>query len=313
VAAPAWLFQPPTVHRVRPAGFTGTPLPKDEPTAPNPPSGANIDYVLAKPAAQPITLEIHDASGELVHRLSSADTVAKPDPARMRTAPQWIVPPPHLEVTAGMHRVTWPMTYAPPPGRGEGARGAGGVFAPPGEYKVTLTVDGRPLDRTLTLLPDPRVKLEASAYREQFDLARSIEAMSAKVTQAATAAGKVRKAAADLRAQAGKPLADTLDAFQARLLLLSGEVMGANPANANAFPPKRIESLRWISGALGNLQRMVDGADAAPSPDAQEAWTKLQAMAESALGAWQQFVATDLDALNLRLETAGMKPIAVTP
>ena len=312
-AAQAWLFQPATVHRVRPAGFTGTPLPKDEPTAPNPPSGANIDYVLAKPAAQPITVEIHDASGELVHRLSSADTVAKPDPARMRTAPQWIVPPPHLEVTAGMHRVTWPMTYAPPPGRGEGARGAGGVFAPPGEYKVTLTVDGRPLDRTLTLLPDPRVKLEASAYREQFDLARSIEAMSAKVTQAVTAAGKVRKAAADLRAQAGKPLADTLDAFQARLLLLSGEVTGANPANANAFPPKRIESLRWISGALGNLQRMVDGADAAPSPDAQEAWTKLQAMAGSALGAWQRFVATDLDALNRRLETAGMKPIAVTP
>ena len=137
--------------------------------------------------------------------------------------------------------------------------------------------------------------------------------MSAKVTQAVTAAGKVRKAAADLRAQAGKPLADTLDAFQARLLLLSGEATGANPANANAFPPKRIESLRWISGALGNLQRMVDGADAAPSPDAREAWTKLQAMAESALGAWQQFVATDLDALNRRLETAGMKPIAVTP
>ena len=314
VAAPAWLFQPATARRVRPAGFTGTPLPKDEPTAANPPSGANIDYVLAKTAAQPVILEIHDASGALVHRLSSADTVAKPDPARMRTAPQWIVPPPHLEPTAGMHRVTWPLQYVPPPGRsGEGPRGAGGVWAPPGEYKVTLAVDGKEYARTLTLLPDPRVKLEASAYREQFELARSIEAAGARVTQAITAAGKVRKRVVDLRAGAARPLADTLDAFQARLVGLSGEATGANPANANAFPPKRIESLRWISGALGNLQRMVDGADAAPSPDAREAWTKLQAMADSALGAWQGFVSTDLDALNQRLKAAGLEPIAAGP
>jgi len=313
-AAPAWLLQPDTAYRVRPAGFTGTPLQKDEPTAPNPPSGATIDYVLAKPASQPVTLEIHDGSGQLVERISSADTVAKPDPARMRTAPQWIVPAPHLDATAGMHRIVWPLQYAPPPGRtAEGPRGGGGVWAPPGDYKVTLSVDGKALERTLTLAPDPRVKLEPGAYREQFELAREVEALSAKVAQAATAAGKVRKAAADLRADADKALADTLDAFQARVLAISGEAMGANPGNANAFPPRRIESLRWLSGALGNLQRMVDGADAAPSPDAREAWTKLQPMAESTLDAWQRFVANDLDALNVQLKAGGRKQISSRP
>jgi hypothetical protein len=310
-AAEAWLFQPPPAFRVRAAGFTGTPMPKDEPMAPNPPAGAAIDYVLAR-AAKLVTLEIHDAAGQAVNHLSSADTLAKPDPARMRTAPQWIVAPPHLEATPGMHRVVWPFQYAPPAGPpGEGGRGAGGVWAPPGDYNLTLTVDGKTFERTLTLVPDPRVKLEPSAYREQFELAREVEALAARVTKAAAAAAKLRRAAADARAGAEKPVADSLEAFQARLLLLSNEALGSNPANAGVFPPRRIESLRWISGALGNLQRMVDGADAAPSPDARDAFAKLGPMAESALAEWQRFVDRDLDELNQQLRAAGLKPLAV--
>jgi hypothetical protein len=229
----------------------------------------------------------------------------------MRTAPQWIVPAVRLEATAGAHRFYWPLQYAPPAGPpGEGGRGGGGVLAPPGDYKLTLTVDGKPLERTLTLVPDPRVKLDPSAYREQFELAREVEALSAQVTRTAASASRVRKAVADLRAHAEKPLADSLDAFQAKLLALSGEALGSNPGNANVFPPKHIESLRWISGALANLQRMVDGADVAPSPDAREAFARLQAMAESSISAWERFEAISLEALNQQLHAAGLGPIA---
>jgi len=42
----ATLFKPAVAWRVRPAGFTGTPFPKDEPMAANPPDGAIIDYLL---------------------------------------------------------------------------------------------------------------------------------------------------------------------------------------------------------------------------------------------------------------------------
>jgi hypothetical protein len=312
-AASAWLFQPAKAWRVRPAGFTGTPMPKDEPTSPNPPAGAAIDYALAKPAAQPVTLEIHDASGQPVQRWSSADTVAKPDPAHMRTAPQWIVPALHLEATAGMHRFNCPLQYAPAGTPGAGPRGGGGVWAPPGDYRVTLTVDGREYTRVLTVAPDPRVKLDPAAYREQFELARAVEASSARIADAAAAAGKVRKAVVELRGGATGGLADSLDAFQARLTALSGEAPTTNPANAFSFPPKRIESLRWLSGALGNLQRMIDGADAAPSPDAREAWAKLQAMTDSVLADWQRFVAADLEALNARLRAGGRKAIGLEP
>ena len=46
VPAGDFLFKPAVAVRERPAGFTGSPMPKDEPMAPNPPFGAYIDYVI---------------------------------------------------------------------------------------------------------------------------------------------------------------------------------------------------------------------------------------------------------------------------
>ncbi len=308
--ARAWLFQPATAYRVRTAGFTGTPMPKDEPTAPNPPDGAWIDYALAAAPAQPLTLEIRDASGELVQGWSSADTSAAPDPAKMRTAPQWYTPPAHLSAMPGMHRFSWPLRYEARAALGRRG-GGGGVWAPPGDYTVTLTVDGRALTRTLKLEPDPRVKLGPSVYREQFDLARRVEQTAAKLAKPANAAGRLQKELTDRRDGAKGALAKSLDAFQAKLSALTGSEPTTNPANAWAFPPKRIESLRWLAGALGNLQRVVDGADAEPSPDARDGAAKLSAMVDATLADWQRFVTDDLVKLNAELKSAGMKAIEI--
>ncbi|HET7226328.1 MAG TPA: hypothetical protein VFK69_11515 [Candidatus Eisenbacteria bacterium] len=313
--APAWLFQPAKGYRVRPAGFTGTPMPKDEPMAPNPPAGAAIDYALAAAARQPVTLEIRDAAGQLVRRYSSADSIAVQDPAHMRTAPQWIVPEPHLAATPGMHRFVWSLQYAPvevTPG-GRPRRGGDGAWAPPGDYAVTLTVNGTALHRTLSLAPDPRVKLDAADYRAEFELARRVETISARLAKASTAAGAMRKALTDRSRHASGALVDALDQFSARLTELSGDTPVANPANAFAFPPKHIESLRWLTDALGNLHQMVDGADAAPSPDTRVACDKLQAMTDASLVSWQRFATRDLDALNRRLQDGGLAPIAPGP
>src|SRR5262249_46538727 len=123
----------------------------------------------------------------------------------------------------------------------------------------------------------------------------------------------VRKAVVERRGGAHGALAVTLDAFQAKLTALSGEAPTTNPANAGVFPPKRIESLRWLSTALGDVQQMVDGADAAPSPDAREAFARLQPMVDSTLVAWQRFATTDVAALNQRLRAEGLKLIATGP
>jgi hypothetical protein len=61
--AAAWLFKPQTAIRVRWDMNTDTPLPPDEPAAPNPPEGAIMDYYLARGSAGPVTLEILDSAG----------------------------------------------------------------------------------------------------------------------------------------------------------------------------------------------------------------------------------------------------------
>ena len=90
--SPPFLFPPATAVRERPAGFTGTPMPRDEALAPNPPFGAYIDYV-ALASAGPITLEIFDSSDQLVRRYSSDDKPPAPNLARMTTAPEWFAAP----------------------------------------------------------------------------------------------------------------------------------------------------------------------------------------------------------------------------
>ena len=68
------LFKPAVAIRVRPVSFTGTPMPKDEPMAANPPDGAPIDYVLPTATQGPVTITILDGQGNEVRRFSSALT-----------------------------------------------------------------------------------------------------------------------------------------------------------------------------------------------------------------------------------------------
>ena len=147
VPAGDFLFKPAVAVRERPAGFTGSPMPKDEPMAPNPPFGAYIDYVLRAAAAQPVTVEILDASDTLVRRYSSADVPAAMDLKRLGTAPEWFTTPSTVSTAPGMHRFVWPLHYPAPAGVAGRRSGSGafadGIWAPPGKYKVVLTANGR--------------------------------------------------------------------------------------------------------------------------------------------------------------------------
>jgi len=272
VSATPFLFKPAKAIRFRMAGFTGSPMPKDEPMAPNPPNGAVIDYVLGSAPAQPITLDVVDAAGNLVRRYSSSDPIPKPNLAKLNTAPEWFTTPPSLGTTPGMHRFIWSMRYPAPAGTGR--RGAAeGVWAPPGNYKVVLTVDGNRIEQPLTLAADPRVKLPQSAFDEQFALAREVEEMRVRVAAALAEAEK---------AIAAKPAAAQLERMK--------DVSGIDPATAGAWwlAPKSTTSLRFVAGELDNLAGAIDSADVAPTADARASWAKLKPLAEAALQAWKE-------------------------
>jgi photosystem II stability/assembly factor-like uncharacterized protein len=279
--AAAWLFAPAPAIRFRPAGFTGSPMPKEEPAAPNPPAGAVFDYAL-KNAAKEVALEIRDEKGGLVRRYTSAEKAPGPDLSKLSIAPVWVTPPAALSTAPGMHRFVWPLRYAAPAALAGGRRGAGGdgVWALPGRYTVVLDVDGTRLTQPLSVAPDPRVKTPAEGYARQLALARRIEEVQAKVAVALQELGEAQKGLAERRSKASPKLAKEIDARIARLRAISG--------GDTDFPaPTDWTSLRALNLTLGRLAGAVDGTDDPPSADAMAGFEKLQPAVAKALAAWE--------------------------
>jgi hypothetical protein len=150
------------------------------------------------------------------------------------------------------------------------------VWAPPGKYRVSMTIDGAHTVLPLEVLPDPRVSLPPAAYAEQFTLAREIEAERAKLAPA------IKDAEA---------LIPKLNGERRQRAI---EISGVDPATANAWWlfAKSTTTLRFAADKLAAIAQAVDGADAAPSPDAREGFAKAKAMGEEALAKWEAFKKT---------------------
>ncbi len=307
------LFKPAAAIRARPASFTGTPMPKDEPTAANPPDGAIIDHALPPAVKGPVTLSVLDAHGQLVRRFSSTDPVIAPNPATLPIAPEWVPAPMRLSTTAGMHRFVWNLRYPPlqPATPTEAMEGGGdaGVWAPPGAYTVELSVAGHHYRQPLTVLPDPRVQVSDAALQREFALARQVEQAGARADAADTDADRLLQALDARRAQASPALRDQIDALMRQAADLSGVQLHPDPRNSMGSPPQRTDSLRALSMNLDKLLQAVDGADADPSPDAQAAYATLSKSLSATLDAWQQLKQTRLAELNRQLKAAGGKPV----
>ncbi|MDE2308483.1 MAG: hypothetical protein KGJ97_09355, partial [Xanthomonadaceae bacterium] len=306
----ATLFKPADAIRVRPPSFTGTPLPKDEPTAANPPDGASIDYVLPGTVKGPVTLTVLDAQGHTVRSFSSADKATAPDPAKLAYAPEWVPPPMRLSTAAGMHRFVWDLRY-PPPALPASNRGpAAGVWAPPGQYRIELGVNGRRYRQPLRVLPDPRVRVSAAALQREFVLARKVEDAAVRSAAASAEAAKVLKALDARQAHADASLRVRIAALLAKTTDLSGVQLHPDPRNSMGSPPRRTDSLRALSMNLENLEQAVDGADADPGTDALASYASLSHTLAATLDAWKQLKQGDLAALDRALKAAGEKPIA---
>ncbi|MFL6275422.1 MAG: WD40/YVTN/BNR-like repeat-containing protein [Blastocatellia bacterium] len=161
--ADAYLFRPADAVKVPPPSENGTPQPRDEPLAENPPYGAIIDYHLKSAATGPVTLEIVDPAGATIRRYSSADHATPVNPDTLDIPAFWRPTPEPLPATAGMHRWVWDLRPTPTsePARGGGGGGgfagrAAGVL--PGTYTVKLTVGGKSYTQPLRVLIDPRLK-----------------------------------------------------------------------------------------------------------------------------------------------------------
>ncbi|HKC64882.1 MAG TPA: hypothetical protein VKB86_14665, partial [Pyrinomonadaceae bacterium] len=164
VRARAYLFHPADAYNIPQSSENGTPQPRDEPLADNPPYGAIIDYYLKSTASGPVVIEILDPSGAMIRKYSSEDKQPPVNPDALDIPASWVRPPQSVPTTAGMHRWIWDLRPTPPPDRAGRPGGGGNIFGPrvptvlPGIYTVKLTIDGKSYTQPLRVKSDPRAK-----------------------------------------------------------------------------------------------------------------------------------------------------------
>ena len=256
-----YFFEPARAYRLRPGNDEGTPLPRDEPYAANPPTGVILDYFLAGAPTTPVVIDVMDASGKVVRHWSSADKPKVIDPKALTVVPSWVSAPPLPSARAGAQRFVWNFH----------TDRNNGPLAPPGVYTVRLGVGGQNYVHHVTVLRDPRIAASDADLRAQYQLTLAIVALHDRVEDARTKALALEKT--------------SLPAAQARELrtAIAGVEPGDNPDDSMGAYSHDFTSFLFLENALDNLADAVQSGDAAPTPDMSAGYRKLEAIYRATL------------------------------
>jgi len=256
-----FLVPPAPAVRLRANVNKDTPLPAEEPTTPNGPTGAVIDYLLPDgfdpAAAGPVTLQILDPAGQVVRTFRS-DAIPVRPPAEQYFTDDWLEPLTVLPAHPGHNRFVWDLRYRRPeaihydysiaavPDVGTAALPQG-AFVLPGTYQVRLTAAGTTLTRPLQVERDPRIDTSRADLEALLAFQKEVEATLARVTEA----------------------------------YHRGE--GA----ADAHGAARQSALRKLGSTLAGLETDLEAADRAPTQPQRDLYAQIRDQADDLLGATQ--------------------------
>jgi hypothetical protein len=307
----AHLYAPAPAYRMQRDTNTDTPLPPDEPAAPNPPDGAILDYYLPA-AANSVTIEVLDGQNHVVRRYSSGD---KPDMSEEELHRQliplyWVREFHKLSTEAGTHRWIWDLHYTPPATTRhdypiaaiphDTPRYPLGPNALPGKYTVRLTVDGKSLMAPLSIKMDPRVKVTTAALEKKFDAEKSLASIFNDTSVAALQGGSIRIQLEKLSAD--EKTKGAVEAFEEKL----NAVLGAEGRAAAAAPEI---SLTRVNGEAATLYGQVWQVDAEPTTAQIEAGAVLKRESADVMKRWTDFSRTELPDMNRMLRQAHIPEI----
>jgi hypothetical protein len=300
-ASAVHLFNPkPAVRMVLHFGRT---LPD---TGRNPVSGAIVDFFLAK--VGPVQIEILDASGEVVRRLSS--TAHRGPQAHtkggytLQDADRPVVP---IRVRAGMNRIAWDLHLAALPSAIPGVylrRAARGRFVVPGSYSIRLTAAGQVLSAPLEILPDPASKASADDFAAQDRLLVLIEADLTSLRQTVLKMISVHdqivaltsKLSDPAAVKAGKSLADALESAK-------NAIVQHGIKRREIAPPNLLyDDLNTFYDGVNTPEAALDSSKSDMYPVLHEEWLGHKRTIDTLLG-------PRLEGFNKRLSRSGLPPI----
>ncbi|MEE4278142.1 MAG: glycosyl hydrolase [Halieaceae bacterium] len=268
---------------------------------------ASVQYYLAEEAEE-VSISITDSQGRvIVEKTGTEPELEKVDDPSAR----WYGSLPVDPTTAqGLNVWSWNNRYA-----GAAAfegmiiwsgRPQLGPIAPPGEYTVTMTVDGETQTQSLTLKSDPRFDVPDAHIREQFEF-------TVQIRDATDAANRAVIRIRDLKAQLDERLAEAApedleemaEAFVARLsgveeaLYQVKNVSGQDPLN---FPIR-------LNNRLAYLQKSTESGDGLPTQGQRDVFALLKGELDEHLATLEQVIASDLPGVNEALAKEGHESI----
>jgi len=304
-----WLYHPAAAYRIDNDSFPGTPIPPEEPTAENPPSGAVLDYFL-RAAARNVTLEIFDAQKRLVRKFSPEDKHAENHPS-LPIAERWFPKPESVETVAGVHRFVWDLAWgssgSPVPDEDSENRSPRGPKVVAGNYEIRLTVDGKTQSQPLKVIMDPRCSATPGVLQRQLQLGQQVygEALATRRVLAEVAA--VQKQLADRQQKLGEQnstlkaaLADA-QADIAKILSKKNEITRSQPGGID-------DGYSELASAL----RVIESGDREVPSQAIEVYQEGSQRVKEGIGEWNAFKQTKLPQLNQKLREGRLAPIEIS-
>jgi photosystem II stability/assembly factor-like uncharacterized protein len=311
----AFLFAPQMTYRVRRNNNTDTPLPPEEPAGQNPPDGVMIDYFLGSTVKGPVTLEILDSHGKTVRRFSSDDRPDAVDANELNIPTYWIRPNRMLLATPGMHRFVWGLHYPAPDSvtheypisaiYHDTPRYPTGTLAMPGQYSVKLTAGGQSYTQPLNIKMDPRVKTGQAGLQALFTLeTRIVDAMNRDYRALKEVTGAHEELSARLKQGLPGDLETSIKNLEAKTAALQGDPEGGLFLNDPAG-----RSFARLSAALYTLLGSVDGADAAPTTQAEQTFANVDQAVREQMEVWEKIKSQEIPDLNRKLKDSGAQPL----
>ena len=301
------LYQPQTAYRLH----YPEEIDSRQPAGANPPSGAIINYYFKDAPKGEVTLEILDAQGKLVRRLSSVESK---DDAQPPEWPDQVEAPKTIPAKAGMNRFAWDLRYDEPVqtlGAFYYGSGPRGPLAVPANYQVRLTANGKSQTAPLQLAIDPRRKGAETGITKSFELAVRVNERYSQLHQAINEIRETKSQVDLLRKRFAdnenlKPALTAADEMEKKMAAIEEKLIQVNmkSSEGNLVYPN------MLNEEFYTFSRVIE-ADAAPTEPQLEVFKMLDGRLEEQLKGWAQIKNEDVPKVNELIKQADIPALTV--
>lgn len=264
----------------------------------NPPDGVVVTYHLKREPEGEVGLAFLDSGGKLIKGFTGEAPGAK--------APADDARDPRVPARPGANRFVWDMRYPgarKAPGEKKAKRVSLGPLAPPGSYRVRLTVGGRTYEQPFEIVMDPRIPATNKDMEAQLALLLRMRDKLSETYEAVEQMRRVRdqveawvrragdRPGSDEVSRSARALSEKLTDLEDPLIERPGRPWVVRRARAAL-------KVRKLAGRLIDLAETVAVSCTAPNRQSYEVFDEISAEADRRLTGLKDVMTKDLAAFN---------------